>query len=116
MENKIYDSRGNEIKQRIVKLNKKQFAGKSASYKLKADKYNMGPLDKILILQYDKPAKNGSVRKTSKGKLTLNSFISWGIYRGQLIADIYVKDKKYLQHVSKIKKDAFSDELLSILK
>lgn len=96
-------------------LNKKQKAEK-LSYKLKADKYNLGPLDKIKILQCDRPAKYGSKRKTPKGKLTLNSFIGWGIYKGQLIADIFIKDKIYLRDQSIAKPLAFSEELLNILK
>jgi hypothetical protein len=96
-------------------LNKKQKAEK-ASYKLKADKYNLGPLDKIVILQYDKPAKSGSKRQTSKGPYTLNSFITWGKYKGKLIADIYVNDLNYLKYMAKEKPKAFSIELLNILK
>jgi len=103
---KIFDSSGRLIKPQTIKKQKSK-PKQMLSYKLRADKNSFGPLENIKLLHYD---------KTSKGKLTLNSFIQWGQYKGSLISDIYIKDKKYLISLAINKPKIFSIELLNILK
>ncbi len=112
--NPIYDSSGESIKP----INKRKYKTKSKkkdiSYKDKStNRYKLGPLDKLI--QYDKPAKINSKRQTSKGLLTLNSFIDFGKYKGQCITDIYINDLKHLKYLADKMPQKFSYDLLKEL-
>jgi hypothetical protein len=111
--NPTYDSKGVIIKP-ITKKNYKKKKANTISYKDKTiNRYKLGPLDKLL--QCDKPAKPNSKRQTSKGLLTLNSFIDFGIHKGKCITDIFITHKQYLIHLADRQPQKFSYDLLKQL-
>ncbi len=88
--------------------------GSKISYKpVNDNKYKLGPLDKLL--RVDCPPKQGSKKMRESGPYTLNSFLRSGIYSGQLVSEVYLKDKSYLQFWAKQEPHKFNSELLQSL-